>query len=260
MLYGINLLIQGNNQLFCREIDCGQSTPKLGGSISLTGFTGALFLNGPASRALEDFTCENNDIEELTGYDFLRSFRVGYNKLSGSAPIIDNNILKIYKINNNYYSGRLPALTGYQFLEVFAVQEQQGDIKFTGTMSTLSLSTRIKYYNISSNQITGIIPQINQLTGLLYFMVNDNYLNQISNTFLPQNLIHYDISNNYIDDSNSINGILRSMTFFNNDANNKVCLLAGGLNSVPSSGFENPDYKILTGKNFTISINKFGDI
>jgi len=249
-MYGINLLLKGNAHLFCKEIDCGESIPKLGGSICLTGFSGDFGNVG----ALASFTCENNDIEELIGYNNLSVLKIGNNKLSGQAPIMNSNTLRIYKINNNYYSGSLPTIpNNFLLLEVFAVQDQQGALKFNGTINQQTLPPSLKYYNVGNNRLIGELPNISNITGLLYFIANNNFFWKPPTGLFPPLLTYYDISSNDINNQIDINTSLQFYRFVGNTGD--ACLLNGRSNAVPTSGVLNPDYRLLTGSGVTVCIN-----
>jgi len=73
---GISLILQNNPTV--TGINCGSSSPKLGGTVNLSAFPN-----------LTQFICQNNDITSISGYENnanLQDIRLTNNKISGSLP------------------------------------------------------------------------------------------------------------------------------------------------------------------------------
>ena len=131
-----------NGPLSVTEIDCGASTPKLGGTINISPFNN-----------LTTFRCNSNDIVSITGYT-------------------DKSEITFFESFNNKITGQIPNLTGMTKLETFRIYTNL----FSGPLPTSHISPlpNIKIINYGENNITGSIPDISNLTTLTNFRCNTN--------------------------------------------------------------------------------------
>ena len=105
---GISLILQNNPTV--RQINCGTSSPKLGGTINLSAFPN-----------LQDFRCNNNDITAISGYaqnSNLKTLQFFNNKVTGSLPSLsDNTGLIFFSCATNLLTGPIPSLSGLSKFE-----------------------------------------------------------------------------------------------------------------------------------------------
>lgn len=187
------------------KINCGTSSPKLSGTISLSAFPN-----------LQDFRCINNDITAITGYlsnPNITWFELSNNKLTGSIPnfttmtnlqflLIDNNLftgsfpslpssINYIGLTNNKLTGTIPNLNSFTSNNFTYLSDNQftGSIpllqigiqdfvaernQLTGTIPSLNSYFNLRNFLISSNKITGSIPSLNNNTNLRNFSVVGN--------------------------------------------------------------------------------------
>ena len=156
--------LETNNAAVTR-INCGTSSPRLGGTINLSAFP-----------QLQRFTCDSNDITAVTGYENnsnITHFSVSDNTLTGSIPALGTfaNLVE-FKCTSNSLTGSIPALSGLSSLQTFACGYNQ----LTGSMPALSATTNLRNFYCSFNQLTGALPSLSGLTQLLVFHGINNSL------------------------------------------------------------------------------------
>jgi len=134
---GISLILQNNPTV--TEINCGSSSPRLGGTIDLSAFPN-----------LQDFRCNNNDITAISGYE-------------------NNANLTFISIANNKITGNLPSFTGTPNLRVAVYANNL----YTGTIPAWNAT--IASFNAAQNELTGSIPNFinNRWTA---FLIHENNL------------------------------------------------------------------------------------
>jgi hypothetical protein len=131
------------------KIDCGLSSPKLGGTINLSAFTN-----------LQEFRCIGNDITVIIGYT--------------------NNVnLLIVDFNNNKINGTIPDLTAMTGLQIFRCNSNQ----FQGNIPKLPSS--IVEFRCNNNTLVGIMPTLALYSNLSIFYVNNNTFNAYVDSAIP---------------------------------------------------------------------------
>jgi Leucine-rich repeat (LRR) protein len=207
---GISLILQNNPTV--TQINCGTTSPRLGGTISLSAFPN-----------LQEFYCNNNDITAISGYENnsnlrviqffdnkvtgsisslsnltqlgsffcgqnllvgpipslnaspnLTDFRCEANQLSGSIPTLPNT-LAFFSCYLNYLTGSIPSLPPN--IVVFQCQVQLGNTKLTGPIPSLNASPNLLDFRCGANQLTGPIPSLSGLSNLQNF---DCFSNQLT--------------------------------------------------------------------------------
>jgi Leucine-rich repeat (LRR) protein len=153
----------GNNTV--TSINCGTSSPKLSGTISLSAFTN-----------LNNFTCIYNDIIDIKGYEktpTLKSFSFQNNKVTGTIPNLSANTqLENFYCNNNELSGSIPSLnTNTQLLGFYC-----NNNRLTGLIPNLNNNTQLSAFYCQVNQLSGSIPSLNTNTQLKRFYCSNNQL------------------------------------------------------------------------------------
>jgi hypothetical protein len=189
---GISLILQNNPTV--TQIDCGSSSPKLGGAINLSAFPN-----------LQNFICKDNDITAINGYQnnanltfislannkitgnippftgtpnlvtavfnnnlysgsippynsALRNFQCTSNQLTGTVPNFINNEWRIFQIGGNVgLTGPIPpALSSQTFMTVFICPECSLD----GTVPNIDNCVKMQRFLLASNDFTGSIPNL----------------------------------------------------------------------------------------------------
>lgn len=200
------------------EINCGGSTPRLGGVVDVSAFPN-----------LTNFSCDNNNITAISGYSEnsnlevlsfidnllvdnlpdlsgmtnLRDFRYNRNQISGPIPSSLNALtsLQIYIGHNNAHTGSIPNLNNLVNLQLFycdlnnltgtipslndninlrdfRCHSQRGSIKLTGDIPNLTANTQLQQFLCHENQLSGPIPSLTGLTALRSFFCFDNQLSE----------------------------------------------------------------------------------
>ena len=153
---GISLILQNNPTV--TVINCGKSSPKLGGTIDISAFPN-----------LQEFRCDNNDITAINGYEDNSNFRVIQffnNKVTGSIPSLSAKTeLTLFSCHINELTGQLPSLSGLSNLEFFSFHTN----KFTGPIPSLTGLSNLKEFRCQINQLTGTIPSLSGLSNLENF-------------------------------------------------------------------------------------------
>ena len=187
----INIVPQNGNASVT-AINCGTSTPKLGGTIDVSAFPN-----------LQEFRCNSNDITALSGYTNNSNLTIvdfAVNKVTGSIPgLTGMSNLQTFRCHTNQLTGSIPSLTGLSNLQLFACHTNQltGSIPsltglaslltlnaynnlITGSIPSLTGAPNLLNLFIQSNQLTGSIPSLTGLSNLRYFYCN----NQLGTTKL----------------------------------------------------------------------------
>jgi hypothetical protein len=135
---GISLILQNNPTV--TQINCGTSSPKLGGAINLSAFPN-----------LQDFRCQNNDITAISGYE--------------------NNItLTFINLIDNKITGSLPSFTGTPNLRTAVYSFNL----YTGTIP--NYNSELRNFQCAENLLSGQIPDLNNNNGWTNFLVHNNNL------------------------------------------------------------------------------------
>jgi Leucine-rich repeat (LRR) protein len=160
---GISLILQNNPTV--RQINCGTSSPKLGGTISLSAFPD-----------LQDFRCNNNDITAINGYEQnsnLGNIQFFNNKVTGSLPSLSGmSALYWFSCATNQLTGSIPSLSALTNLETFICNSNQ----LTGSIPSFSGLNSLKMFECYSNALQGTIPSLSGLSNLEAFRCHSNQL------------------------------------------------------------------------------------
>lgn len=147
------------------DINCGSTSPKFGGSINLSAFTG-----------LKNFTCVGNGIESLIGYSDKPSIEKLFfydNDVSNEFEILTGCTgLKEVDCRDNEITGSIPNLTGLNSLTVFRAYNNN----LSGTIQNLNNIgiPNLTVFHYGDNDISGPIPQISGLAKLFRFHCYEN--------------------------------------------------------------------------------------
>ena len=206
---GISLILQNNPTV--TQINCGTSSPKLGGTIDISAFPNlqdfrcinndVTAISGYAQNSnlriiqfsrnkvtgslpslsaltpLQSFFCQQNlltgSIPSLSGLTTLLDFRCEANSLSGSIPPLPNS-LQFFSCHLNYLTGSIPLLP--QNIRIFLCQSQQGNTKLTGSLPSFLGLNFLQDFQAHNNQLTGPIPSLSGLSNLQIFYCFSNQL------------------------------------------------------------------------------------
>jgi hypothetical protein len=255
---GISLILQNNPTV--TEINCGSSSPKLGGAINLSAFPN-----------LQDFRCINHDITAISGYQNnanLTFINLANNKISGSLPsftgtpnlrvaVYNNNLysgtipnynsqLRNFQCtNNNNLSGTIPDLTNNNGWTNFLVHQNN----FTGPIPpSLSNQFAMLVFSCYENPLTGSIPNINSCTKLQRFLLAScNLTGPIPNLTNNVDLTECWFHNNLLTDSIpslSANTKLERFLCYNQRGTSKITGFAGGSVSNTLGDFQAHDNQL----------------
>ena len=147
-------------------INCGTSSPRLGGTIDISSYTN-----------LNSFTCVSNDIISFQGFadcPNLTNVFLTDNKIAGNFNTVFPNFsnrsnMVTFGIRSNKITGTIPSLSGLSNLVYFGVQDNQ----FTGTIPSLSGLTELDQFWCYYNYLTGSIPSLQGLIKLRYFYCSE---------------------------------------------------------------------------------------
>jgi len=228
------------------KIDCGDSSPKLGGTVDVSPFTN-----------LEELTCNGNDITEITGfYDNpnMRRVLASNNKLSGPIPDLTGMpILERYWVMVNEHTGGFPNINGLSQLGVINV----GQNNLTGTLpadlQSLGVPNLFRF-NVYANSFTGAIPDCAGMNALQYVLADGNNLTDFTGGVEPS-LYRFFAQNNNLTQT-AVDNILQAFVDANRTTDMSLANinLAGTGNSAPSAaGITNKN--ILIGRGWTVSTN-----
>jgi hypothetical protein len=218
---GIDFILQNNPII--TGINCGNSSPKLGGVINITSYTD-----------LKSIICTNNDITNIqntSSNTSLEYVNLSFNKITGLLPIIPmTNNLKHFDIRNNLISGFIPNLSSFSpRLEYFNCQDNFISGNFPNIVSPVLTGLRV-FVTDNNTQITGYIPALSGLSQLYSFYVNDNNL-----TGSIPNLNFNPVLNAFSASSNNLTGIIPVLS------NNSVLLVFGVQNNLLTGVIPNLD-------------------
>jgi hypothetical protein len=161
---GISIFPRNGADLY--KINCGTSSPKLGGTIDISPFP-----------VLTDFTCVGNDITSFQGFancTNLTTVTLTENKITGGFndifPNLSNRLdLMRFTVRNNLMTGTIPSLSALTNLVFFGCHANQ----LTGSIPSLSGLNNLEDFRCYYNYLTGSIPSLSGLTNLKYFYCSD---------------------------------------------------------------------------------------
>jgi hypothetical protein len=165
---GISLILQNNPNV--TAINCGTSSPKLGGTVDISAFPN-----------LQDFRCNSNDITAISGYadnSNLRVVQFFSNKVTGSIPNLSalTNMLE-FNCAGNLLTGAIPNLNALSGLQTFACATNS----LSGPLPNLNSNTDLRSFQCADQfgagaGITGSIPNLDNNTALRNFFCHNNKL------------------------------------------------------------------------------------
>ncbi len=148
------------------SIDCGESSPKLGGVVDISAFTN-----------LKSFNCNLNDITEITGYENnsnLETLSFFSNKIS-QFPNLDQLVnLKNFNCYRNIITGSIPNISHLTKIEFFNCYENGSSL--SGQIPSLNGLFNLKVFSCYRNGHTGQIPSFKDLINLETFHCYENNL------------------------------------------------------------------------------------
>jgi Leucine-rich repeat (LRR) protein len=266
------------------QIICGQTSPRLGGTIDISNYTG-----------LRTFICNSNDItsiygysnnkdlitlsfydnkitgslESFVGFTGLQTFECYRNQLTGNIPDLSyllnltlfdcyennlsgeipniSNLTQLVRFNcyRNNFSGELPYLANLLNLEAFNCYENN----FSGELPNISDLTNLKYFRCYQNQLTGSIPDLTNLTALQIFNCAGNNLTDYAGGSISNTIQVIQIHNNSLSTA-AVDAILAALVA--NGATGRT-LYTGGSNQPPSAQGD-ADILTLLSRGWTIII------
>jgi Leucine-rich repeat (LRR) protein len=249
-------------------INCGTSSPKLGGTIDISDFPN-----------LQQFICNNNDITAISGYENnanlttiqflqnkvtgvipplsglsnLQEFRCGTNQLTGPIPSLSElsnlrffgcgvnqltgpipslselNNLRVFNCDTNQFTGPIPSLSGLSNLQEFRCFTNQ----LTGPIPSLSELSNLREFRCGTNQLTGPIPSLSGLSNLQVFGCSINELTGFDGGSVSITLGNFQAQNNQLT-STAVNAILAAFVAANKTAGTRIINLGGTGNAAPT--------------------------
>lgn len=232
------------NNAVVTTINCGTSSPKLGGTISLSAFPNLL-----------DFRCNNNDITAISGYaqnSNLRVIQFINNKVTGFLPSLSGLInLQDFRCQQNLLIGEIPSLSGLSNLQEFRCWNNT----FTGSIPSLNGLNNLRDFRCDNNQLTGSIPSLNGLNGLRFFYCRINQLTGFAGGSVSNTLGNFQAQNNQLT-STAVNAILAAFVAAGRTSANGTCLLyLHGTGNAAPTGQGLTDKATLQSRGWTVLTN-----
>ena len=271
-----------------KVINCGTSSPRLGGTIDLSYYPN-----------LNNFRCNSNDITHLSGYENnsnLQNLQFYDNKISGNLPSLSamTSLVEIL-FHQNLFTGSIPSLNGLTNLATLFCFGNQ----FTGNIPELNNLPNFITLHCASNILTGNIPSLsgapnlinlyingNQLTGPIPSLSNNTNLIRIycGNNLLTGNIPNFSGLNNFLEfrcetnqltgfaggsvsinfgtfvansnllPSSAVNGILAAFVAANKTTGTRILNLGGSGNAAPT-GQGITDKATLISRGWTVTTN-----
>jgi hypothetical protein len=181
------------NNAVVTQINCGTSSPRLGGTVDISAFPN-----------LQQFRCNSNDITALSGYaqnsnltlvNFtdnkvtetipslsaltnMLDFNCAGNLLTGTIPNLNAlSGLQSFVCSSNGLSGPLPNLNSNTDLRSFGCADQFGTgAGITGPIPNLDNNTALRNFFCHNNKLTGSIPNLSENKLLINFFCFANQL------------------------------------------------------------------------------------
>jgi hypothetical protein len=261
-MIGITLLpSNGNNEI--TEINCGTSSPKLGGNIDLSFFPN-----------LTHFTCVENDITSISGYENnpnLVSLVFRNNKVTGSIPSLNglSNLLD-FRCHLNQLTGNIPELTPSIVNFLCQVNQLSGNIpnlnacvnladfqcatnQLNGNIPDLSLNTKLKVFTCHTNFLTGAIPSLSTNTILTIVQCRNNQLSGWEGGTVSDTVGEFQAQTNQLP-STAVNAILAAFVAANRTSGTRILNLGGTGNAAPT-GQGLTDKQTLIDRGWTVTTN-----
>jgi Leucine-rich repeat (LRR) protein len=265
---GINLILQNNPNV--TVINCGASSPTLGGTINLSAFpnlqefycndNNITAISGYANSNLQvfqvynnklsnffdmtsfpnlfNFRCDRNNLTNfpnVSGLNQLANFRCHLNEITGTIPSLTGlTNLQLFYCNSNKLTGPFPSLNGLSALREFYCQQQTGNSRIQGTLGSFNGLNNLQIFNCSNNQISGPIPNLNGLNNLQDFRCALNLFTDFAGGSVSPTLGNFLAQGNQLNAS-AVNNILASFVAAGRNTASGTCVLnVGGTNSRPT--------------------------
>ena len=240
-LRSININAAGGNASVT-SIDCGTSSPKLGGVIDVSAFPN-----------LSDFRCIGHNVTEFKGMGNLKNvvtLNLSDNALTGSIPSLSvNTKLVDFYCFNNALTGSIPSLSANTALQRFycwscsftgsppalpsrVTQFRCEDNQLTGSIPNFTSNTSLNAYFCHKNQLVGDIPDLSALQSLNQFFCHNNKLSGFSGG-VPTGLGKFQAQNNQLTAS-AVNALLAAFVAANRTSGDRILNLAGSGNAAPT--------------------------
>ena len=203
-------------------INCGTSSPKLGGTVDLSAFPN-----------LQDFRCHSNDITAISDYSqksTLTHLLFHDNLITG--PILNLSALtnlQFFSCDRNQLTGSIPSLSGLVNLISFNSFLNP----LSGSIPSLDGLTALKQFRCYNNGLTGSIPNLSQATNLELFFCYSNQLSSFAGGSVSNTLGHFVAANNPLNQS-SIDAILSAFVVANRTTGLRALNIGGFGASAPS--------------------------
>jgi Leucine-rich repeat (LRR) protein len=197
---GISLILQNNPNV--TAINCGTSSPRLGGTIDLSQFAN-----------LTEFICQGNDVTSIAGHttnNNLIKLDFDDNKVTGSIPIYPaNSALTYLNCQGNPLTGPIPSLLSFPNLTNFYCANCQ----LSSSIPPILSHPNLKVFYCSDNQLTGSIPALpSSITHCTFY--NNQLTGPIPSVSGSTNLsLFYCFGNGLTGSIPSLNGLTKLMDF-----------------------------------------------
>jgi Leucine-rich repeat (LRR) protein len=236
--------IDGNSSV--TSIDCGTSSPILGGTLDVSAF-----------ENLKELKCVGNNITEITGgigNPNIEIWLVAQNKLSGSIPDISGmTSLRRFWVTVNEYTGSFPDISGLSNLGVINVGDNNLNGTLPAALGPLGLTSLFRF-NVYTNSFTGTFPDCTGMNNLGYVSATANNLTDFTGGVEPS-LYRFTADFNNLTET-AVDNILQAFVDANRTTNMSIAVinLGGGGNAPPSAaGIANKN--TLIGRGWSITTN-----
>ena len=289
----ISIEIKDSNAVVT-EIDCGTSSPRLGGTVDISAFTN-----------LNSFRCVNNDITiftgntlcpqlttldlsenkltsfpSLTNMPLLQELRLDYNTFTGSIPSLNSltslvtvrfneniditgnipslslltNLESFYCIKCNL-TGAIPSLAANTALRDFRCDSQGEPYKLTGSIPSLATNTQLRVFHAHNNNLSGSIPSLSGLNNLRDFSCYTNQLTGFDGGSVSNTLGTFLAHNNQLT-SAAVNAILAAFEAAGRTSLDGTCILnLGGTGNAAPTSQGITDKATLQSRGWTVTTN-----
>jgi Leucine-rich repeat (LRR) protein len=227
-------------------IDCGKSSPKLSGTIDVSAF-----------ENLQDLTCDDNDISEITGFYDNPNIKIvlaAANNLTGPIPDLTSmTSLERYWVMNNEHTGGFPNINGLSELGLINV----GNNNLTGTLpadlQSLGVPNLFRY-NIYANNFTGALSDCTGMTKLQFVLADGNDLTDFTGGVEPS-LYRFMANGNNLTET-AVDNILQAFVDANRTTNMSIAVInLGGSGNAPPSAAGVASKNTLIGRGWSVTTN-----
>lgn len=217
-----NVIELETNNAGVTAINCGTSSPRLGGTVDISAFPN-----------LKEFRCDSNDITAISDYSqksTLTHLLFHNNLITG--PILNLSALtnlQFFSCDRNQLTGSIPSLSGLVNLITFNSFLNP----LSGSIPSLDGLTALRVFRCYNNGLTGSIPNLTQATSLELFFCYSNQLSSFAGGSVSNTLGHFVAANNQLT-SAAVNAILAAFVAANKTTGTRLLNLAGSGNAAPT--------------------------